>query len=320
MRTAFDYFLRTIALGMVTVVLSSCTAYVAETYAPTASDVPGERQGVDLPPAPSASSAEVPRLNGAFGSLTRMLEVEYGFSASPTTWLKVQADNCGQDFGEIPAYPSSANAALPTVGERNELALKVWGISIATSCPEKIEGVQLSSGAFHAVRLGLPNLDEITYLNPYDRLSSLGRFGLMAAKLEVDYQFGATPEAWMDIAEKNCMAMEGDEYTYWSFQKEGVAEDSWVRVWGASLFGNCRSKFPTYSYDAAERRAFWSADLDIPNSAEWGVAPAKMTASFSPNSSGSSSNRSGSMVICKDGWVSYSGGKQGACSWHGGVR
>lgn len=28
----------------------------------------------------------------------------------------------------------------------------------------------------------------------------------------------------------------------------------------------------------------------------------------------------GSMVICKDGTVSYAGGKQGACSWHGGVR
>lgn len=27
----------------------------------------------------------------------------------------------------------------------------------------------------------------------------------------------------------------------------------------------------------------------------------------------------GYMVICKDGWVSYSGGKQGACSHHGGI-
>ncbi len=27
----------------------------------------------------------------------------------------------------------------------------------------------------------------------------------------------------------------------------------------------------------------------------------------------------GYMVVCKDGWISYSGGKQGACSHHGGI-
>ena len=320
MRTKLHYLLRTIALGMATIVLSSCASHEATKRIPTPSDGPGSQEMINPGPPPRATSTEVPRLEGAFGALTRALEVEHGFFASPSAWLRAQSQNCDQPLGEIPAYPSSANAALPTIGERNELALKVWGISIATGCPEKIEGLQLSADAFYAVRLGLPSLNEIGYLNPYDRLSSLGSFGLMAAKLEVDYQFGATPEAWLDIAEKNCMEMEGDEYSYWSFQKDGLPEEAWVRVWGASLFGTCRSKFPHYSRDAAERRAFWGAEAEIPISTEWGVAPARMTASFSPNSPGTSNPRSGSMVTCKDGWVSFSGGKQGACSWHGGVR
>lgn len=38
-----------------------------------------------------------------------------------------------------------------------------------------------------------------------------------------------------------------------------------------------------------------------------------------PLSSGSSGG-SGYNVTCADGWVSSSGGKQGACSHHGGIR
>ncbi|KRE73739.1 hypothetical protein ASG77_20910 [Arthrobacter sp. Soil762] len=39
-----------------------------------------------------------------------------------------------------------------------------------------------------------------------------------------------------------------------------------------------------------------------------------------PGSPGTSGSISGYDVVCADGWVSSSGGKQGACSHHGGIR
>jgi len=47
--------------------------------------------------------------------------------------------------------------------------------------------------------------------------------------------------------------------------------------------------------------------------------PSPLTPS-SPPATGSFDRSPGYMVICNDGTVSYSGGKRGACSWHGGVR
>ncbi len=271
---------------------------------------------------PEKASEDSIRTFGHFGTLAYMIEEEFGFTAPSDIWLAARERNCSQDLKEIPEYPAQANAVLPTVGERNSFALRVWGISIGTHCLERIDGVQLSLEAFQAVTVAVPDLDETTYLNPYDRLSSLGEFGLMAAKLEAEYNFGASADQWTEIAEKNCTSMEDDEYTYWSFQKEGVGEESWRRVWGASLAGNCREHFPTYSREAGERRAFWEASLGIPTPSEWGVKPGQLSASVASSGAGpgSSSQRSGRIVICKDGWVSYSGGKQGACSWHGGVR
>ncbi len=48
-------------------------------------------------------------------------------------------------------------------------------------------------------------------------------------------------------------------------------------------------------------------------------SPNPLTPGSSPVT-GSFDRSPGYMVICNDGTVSYSGGKRGACSWHGGVR
>jgi hypothetical protein len=40
---------------------------------------------------------------------------------------------------------------------------------------------------------------------------------------------------------------------------------------------------------------------------------------YGANSTTAYNGGSGSTVICADGWVSHSGGIQGACSWHGGI-
>ena len=119
-------------------------------------------------------------------------------------------------------------------------------------------------------------------------------------------EFGSvTPvvaEVFGEVISVSCLEM-SDAYGY-------NAAYSMIDLPGSYCGGSCTvavvpvaPTLPEYSeyYDYSEYYGYWK-DSYLP---EYTI----------PERSGT-----GYMVFCNDGTVSYSGGKQGACSWHGGVR
>ncbi len=104
----------------------------------------------------------------------------------------------------------------------------------------------------------------------------------------------------------------------------------------ADVFGEvvevyCFEISDTYGYNAARSM------IDLPGSycggsctgAADSVSPAPPAYSeyydypedsYQPDYTSPERSGNGYMVFCNDGTISYSGGRQGACSWHGGVR
>lgn len=272
---------------------------------------------------------------GPFGNLVEDIQSRWGFQARADSWRAVQEQNCAQPFSR-PSLPYEAMAILDSEASTNELALSVWGASIATACPEVVQGRGLSREAFTALQPDKFGLGEEQYLNAHERLSSLGAFGMALADLEKKFDFQLSEAEWRGVLQQNCDDLgNGGEYEYWAFDTAfdagyyvSVNEDHHLLSWAVAVSYMCPELFPKSSTWDEEYAVELVRSFGSNQSSDTGASPARWTASGlrelnelrdnppPPQNPG----RSGSIVVCKDGWVSNSGGKQGACSWHGGVK
>lgn len=315
--------------------VSACSTPIAASSAPPSFVASGD-DGAPAPP--METERPIPNLSelGDFGLLANDIQANWNFQASSSSWQAVQDFNCDYPLYR-PRIPAEAMSSLATVSDTNELAIAIWGASIVTGCPEAVMGSGLTESAFEALRPNQFDLPEEDFLNPRSRLSGLGEMGTAIAKLEEQFDFRSTEREWVEILNKNCNQLaEDSDYEYWSFDTKSdsglftsVREDSYLLTWAVAVVYMCPELFPKAASWDEEYATIIVRSSEERSAPGYGTAPSAWTVSGkqqlinlqSPRpSSGENPASGGSRVVCKDGWVSYSGGKQGACSWHGGVR
>jgi hypothetical protein len=174
----------------------------------------------------------------------------------------------------------------------------------------------------------------------------LGGFGLAAEK--IDATFGLEPDFqdWEEVKEANCSEVAAGGSNYWApntardLPTESAQEVA-LLAWAASITRGCPRELKSWEWAPEEEEAFariepgwrgWltsgeSVDSHLPSTPiPIPAAPPKVD-DFSyeewydrwEQDAPTIPGGEGYAVYCEDGTISYSGGIQGACSWHGGV-
>ena len=135
-------------------------------------------------------------------------------------------------------------------------------------------------------------------------------------QIDSTYTLDTADEMWLSIQSQNC-----DVAQSLGAGSDGTA--TWYIPTGTPSYPS-----PTYDvHTLLEASVAASLVTGCPEYLDpaWQEKWPAMWRNISGNLGGSSSGTTGGWsggggtVICSDGWVSHSGGKQGACSWHGGV-
>lgn len=246
---------------------------------------------------------------GRFGTLVAKIEVEYGFDATSEEWAEVRDKNCS-DTENMNWFPGVVSEQFDQATQ-DAIATKTWAASVIAECRSKVALHSLDQAYFDAFSSLDPSYTAEKYLQPEIRLASLGQFGALAAQLENTYVFEATVQEWADARDKSCSSITSTSYVKASPQISNP--EATVMAWAAAIVTTCPESITPYTWSGDELAALTWAD---PNFAaqlnQSGVGGGG--GNYAPPATGG-----GYTVQCNDGTFSNSGGKQGACSWHGGV-
>lgn len=134
------------------------------------------------------------------------------------------------------------------------------------------------------------------------------RYKSWTDRIESTAGFNMSDSDWETIRKQNCESASLYIQSTWlpASVKLSAAQKTAVlnRAWAAAILATCPSKIARSTPTTTQLAALREFDPSFN--------------SYSSSSGGSSSG-SGYSVTCADGWISSSGGKQGACSSHGGV-
>jgi hypothetical protein len=197
--------------------------------------------------------------------------------------------------------------------------------------------------------VGLTACSETNQFSPQETGSgdylALGGFGLAAEK--IDASFGLEPDFqdWKEVKEANCSEIANGGSNYWAPNTARDlpierAEEVALLAWAASITKGCPRELKLWEWAPEEQDAFarvepgwrgWlssgdSVDSHVPSTPLSPTGPSNID-DFSyedwydrwGQDAPSIPGGDGYAVLCEDGTISYSGGIQGACSWHGGV-
>lgn len=246
---------------------------------------------------------------GKFGTLVSKIEVEFGFDATSEEWAEVRGSNCDSS-NEQYWFPGIVSEKFDEATQQ-VIATKSWAASLIANCPTRITFQSLSQEEFDAFTSLDNSYNAEKYLEPGIRLSSLGQFGALAAELEREYKFEATVQEWADARDRTCNGFAGTQYTIAS--PHITNEQAKYKAWAAAVVTTCPGSVLPYQWAGEPLAALTWADSSFAtqlNQIQGGGGGGGYEA---PQTGG------GYTVQCNDGTFSNSGGKQGACSWHGGV-
>lgn len=245
---------------------------------------------------------------GKFGTLVSKIEVEYGFDATSADWAEVRDSNCDPTSDQL-WFPSLVSDQFDEATQQS-IATKSWAASLIANCPTRIEFHSLGQEEFDAFASLDNSFTAEKYLDPGIRLESLGQFGVLAAELERSYNFEATLEEWASARDRSCGGFTSTQYVIAS--PPITNNEAKVRAWAAAVVTTCPSAITSYRWEGENLAALTWADSGF--ASQLNQSTGGDGGNYAPPATGG-----GYTVQCNDGTFSNSGGKQGACSWHGGV-
>lgn len=245
---------------------------------------------------------------GKFGTLVSKIEIEYGFDSTSEEWAEVRDSNCSDPDG-YSWMPGIVSEQFDQATQ-DAIARKSWAASVIAECRTKVEFHSLDQEYFDAFSSLDPSYTAEKYLQPEIRLASLGQFGVLAAELENTYIFEASVQEWADARDKSCSSITPSSYVKASPPISN--QEATLMAWAAAIVTTCPGSITPYSWGGDELAALTWADPGF--AAQLNQPSGDVGGNYAPPATGG-----GYTVQCNDGTFSNSGGKQGACSWHGGV-